>query len=194
MVDNIDLIKGLINFESPDDFYYLQIIQRKKENPHLGSNSQVIKNYYISSFKYLDSKYTEIKIICDTFNARAMIRLNKRSYKKVAMNTLVKLSGYIKTETYPATSSVFEKSCGESQGIKNKRWLLDLDGEIECGLVKELSNFIAQTSGLDSVDFPVIPSKNGIHMLVEPFDTRKFLIKYPTIEIHRDNPVNLYIP
>ena len=47
MVDNLDKILPLLKFESEDDFYYLQILQRKKENPQLGSNSRVIKNYYI---------------------------------------------------------------------------------------------------------------------------------------------------
>ncbi len=33
MIDNIEKILPLLNFETSDDFYYLQILQRKKENP-----------------------------------------------------------------------------------------------------------------------------------------------------------------
>lgn len=33
MVDNLRLILPFLKFESEDDFYYLQILQRKKENP-----------------------------------------------------------------------------------------------------------------------------------------------------------------
>jgi len=61
MIDNIDKIKDLLVFNSEDDFYYLQILQRKKENPQLGSNSRVIKNYYITSYDNLLNKYDEIK-------------------------------------------------------------------------------------------------------------------------------------
>ena len=43
-VDCLDLVKDLLVFESEDDFYFLQILQRKKENALLGSNSRVIKN------------------------------------------------------------------------------------------------------------------------------------------------------
>ena len=53
MIDCINHIKDLLVFESADDFYFLQILQRKKENPQLGSNSRVIKNYYITSTQYL---------------------------------------------------------------------------------------------------------------------------------------------
>ena len=48
MIDNFELIKSLLKFESPDDFYHLQILKRKKENPELGSNSRVVKTYYVS--------------------------------------------------------------------------------------------------------------------------------------------------
>ena len=35
-VDCLDLITDLLVFESEDDFYFLQILQRKKENAELG--------------------------------------------------------------------------------------------------------------------------------------------------------------
>ena len=33
MIDNLELIKPLLSFSTGDDFYYLQILRRKKENP-----------------------------------------------------------------------------------------------------------------------------------------------------------------
>ncbi len=42
MINNIEIIKSLLKFESPDEFYFLQIIKRKKDNPEIGSNSLVI--------------------------------------------------------------------------------------------------------------------------------------------------------
>ena len=57
MIDNLEKVLPLLEFESEDDFYYLQILQRKKENPQLGSNSRVIKNYYITSIDYLTKHY-----------------------------------------------------------------------------------------------------------------------------------------
>ena len=88
MIDVFEKIKHLLVFESKDDFYYLQILQRKKENLEIGSNSRVIKNYYIGSVDYLEKRYDEIKTLCNQFNARAMLRLNKRSYSKVAFKTM----------------------------------------------------------------------------------------------------------
>lgn len=47
MVDNFDLIKSLLKFESKDDFYYLQIIQRSKDNPDIGVNNRLVRSYCI---------------------------------------------------------------------------------------------------------------------------------------------------
>ena len=82
MINNLEIIKPLLNFSSEDDFYFLQILQRKKENPQLGSNSRVIKNYYIKSVEHLELRYPEIIELCSVFNARASIRLNKEVLKK----------------------------------------------------------------------------------------------------------------
>ena len=97
-IDNLELILPLLKFESEDDFYLLQILQRKKENPQLGSNSRVIKNYYISSEKYLLERYSEIKTLCQVFNARASLRLNKRSYEKVGFQTLENVANTMKNK------------------------------------------------------------------------------------------------
>lgn len=51
MINNLELIKPLLKFESEDDFYYLQILKRKKdqtpEENALGrnNNARTIKNY-----------------------------------------------------------------------------------------------------------------------------------------------------
>jgi len=62
-IDNLELVLPFLTFENDSEFYYLQILQRKKENPQLGSNSRVIKNYYINSVEYLLKHYGEIKQI-----------------------------------------------------------------------------------------------------------------------------------
>jgi len=88
MIDNMDLCLPFLKFNTEDDFYYLQILQRRKEHADLSKNSRVIKNYYIRNLEYLMKRYDTIKDICNYFNARAMLRLNKRSFKKVAFRTM----------------------------------------------------------------------------------------------------------
>ncbi len=46
-IDNFDNIIPLMKFRTKDDFYYIQILQRKKEVDTISSNSNVVKNCYI---------------------------------------------------------------------------------------------------------------------------------------------------
>lgn len=126
MVDNLDKILPLLKFESEDDFYYLQILQRKKENPQLGSNSRVIKNYYIKSEQHLINRYEEIKKLCEVFNARASIRLNKRSFEKVGFKTMVNLSNTIMNKEYKFLPKSYDRACGLGHNDKEKNGFLIL--------------------------------------------------------------------
>lgn len=53
MIDNFDLISELLEFPHSDSFYFVQILQRKKDHagPLGGSNnnSRLIKAYFIES-------------------------------------------------------------------------------------------------------------------------------------------------
>ena len=194
MIDVFDTIKPLLTFDSSDDFYYLQILQRKKENPHLGSNSRVIKNYYIGSVEYLEKRYDEIKSLCDLFNARAMLRLNKRSYRKVAFKTMQNISNSMSNDEYSFIKKSYDRSCGNGHNDKNKTWIIDIDGEFYKPLLQELVEVIKGSRPEGDKILLELPTKNGLHLITKPFDLREFKAKYPEIDIHKDNPVNLYTP
>lgn len=48
-VDNFDLIRDFLEFKEPTDFYHLQVMLRKKDNPDASANNKLIKAYYIKS-------------------------------------------------------------------------------------------------------------------------------------------------
>ncbi len=183
-----------MHFDSPDDFYYLQILQRKKENPQLGSNSRVIRNYYIKSQQYLLDRYEEIKTICDATNARAMIRLNKRSFEKVGFRTLENLANTMHNREYSFLMKSYDRACGLGHNDKEKKWILDLDFIPYGQEHLDIAEFIETLSPIGPKLLAVIESKNGVHLITKPFDTNTFKDEYNYIEIHRDNPTNLYIP
>lgn len=194
MVDVFDKIKELLTFEDSDDFYYLQILQRKKENPQVGSNSRVIKNYYIGSVEYLENKYEEIRGLCHQFNARAMLRLNKRSYKKVAFKTMQNIANSMANGEYQFIKKSYDRACGEGHNDQNKTWIIDIDGEFNDDWLLDMIHYI---DGCKPEGYKIVtqlPTKNGLHLITKPFDLRNFRQEYPDIDIHKDNPINLYIP
>ena len=61
MVNNFKQIRALLDFRSKDDFYFLQILQRKKDQKDkaikvngTNNNARLVKAYYISSLEYFD--------------------------------------------------------------------------------------------------------------------------------------------
>lgn len=193
MIDNIDKILPFLNFKSDDDFYYLQLLQRKKENPQLGSNSKVIKNYYITSQDYLLNSYDEIKTLCHTFNARAMIRLNKRSFEKVGFKCLENIANTMQNREYNHLMKSYDRACGLLNNEKTKKWILDIDEPFTVGKLYEIDCEILKITDFVDKIIAMIPSKNGFHIICTPFNLEKFKEKYPEIEVCKDSPTNLYI-
>lgn len=195
MIDILNNIKDFIVFEDNDDFYYLQILQRKKENPQLGSNSRVIKNYYINSLEYLEEHYSEIKKLCKLFNARAMLRLNKRSKRKVAFKTMQNIANSMANQEYEFVRRSYDRACGNGHNDKNKKWILDIDEKWDIVILRSFINRLWNNyEPIGNKVYITLPTKNGIHIITKPFNLQKFKQDYPDIDVHKDNPINLFIP
>ena len=85
MIDNFELIKSLLFFESEDIYYHLQILRRGKDHPELPAANRMIKAYFINDINDLDFYEQEIKDLCKFFGARAYINLAPKSIKKTTM-------------------------------------------------------------------------------------------------------------
>lgn len=197
MIDNFDIIKGLLKFESPDDFYHLQIIKRKKENPELGSNSYVVKTYYIKSVEYLEKKRTEIINLCEFNNARACINLNRRSFERLAFHMLKKVTDQIMNKDFKSVRKAYESVCGAYSNEPNKKWIIDIDykdiSEEERGVIFNYIQLLIKETGKDET-ITIIPTRNGKHWITSPFNLGIFRENYGgTIDVHKDNPTILYI-
>ena len=95
MIDNFEQISKLLSFDNNDQFYFVQVLKRKKENPELGSNSYVVKTYYIKSVDDLMFNKGEMIVLANYHNARICINLNKRSFERTCLHTLKKITDQI---------------------------------------------------------------------------------------------------
>jgi hypothetical protein len=196
MTDNFDLIKPMLEFESEDDFYFVQILQRKKDNPNgvNGSNnsSRLVKAYYINSVEHLESYKDEMIFFANYFNARVGINLNKRSYYKTSFNTMRTIAEQMHNKEFRNVKRAWNTSCGVHNG-GDRIWILDID-VMNMDYVDNMKDFIARQKPDKEKILGLIPSKSGFHLITKGFDLRDFQKEYPEIEIHKNNPTNLFIP
>ena len=183
-------------FESEDDFYHLQILKRKKEHEDLGSNSLVIKTYYIRSLQHLEKIMPELINSCDFNNARAYLNLNRRSFEKVAFHTLKKITDQILNKDFKSVRKAYENVCGTISNENNKKWIIDIDNDTYEGfdnlILVDIENSLPLNIDKNNKVYVKIPTKNGYHLITKPFDCQNFKYKYPKIDIQKDNPTLLY--
>lgn len=197
-VDNFEIIKPLLTFQDENDFYYLQILQRKKDHPKgtiVGSNnsSRLIKSYNIFSTEQLDKYEKEIKLMCQLFEARAGINLNKRNSKKLALKVISDTARYIECNHTNAMQGLWNEVCGQYSQATDKRWIIDIDEEDLINIVDIVEIIYDSAPNGHPKIIAKIPSKSGIHLITSAFDLRKLKEKYPHIDIQKNNPTNLFI-
>jgi len=200
MINNFEQIKSMLKFEEDYYFYFIQIIQRKKEIPELGSKNRIIRSYMISSLEKLEKNEAEIIQMCQMFNARAYIHLNRRKWSKINIECLRHNVELIRNEQHDGIKSSLETIIGryncEPKG--EKTWIVDIDDDGNPSpLMMAFIDYECEPKAKDVSDgkcIAIIPTKNGFHLITKPFNSQTFKEKYPEIEIHKDNPTVLYIP
>jgi hypothetical protein len=205
-VNNFKQIRKLLEFRSEDDFYFLQILQRKKDHKDrvrvngTNNNSRLVKAYYVKSLEHFDFIMPEVIELCEVFNARGGINLNRRSFEKMALQHLRKVTDQIINKSFNKAYKAYSSVVGAYNHDSDKKWILDIDRDSDGNLppVRDVMDYIDRSRpniGVKTVD--ILDSKNGLHIICKPFnifDIGGFNKHFPTIEIHKNNPTNLYIP
>lgn len=76
MINNFIKFEYLLNFENPgDDFYFLQIMSRRKDNPSQEKGTKIIKESFIDNLEYYQRKQEDWIRLAHEFNARVTIRI-----------------------------------------------------------------------------------------------------------------------
>jgi hypothetical protein len=193
-MNNFTKIKELLKFDDPDKFYFIQILKRRKDNPTMGKDMCNIDNFCVYSLQDFERYESRIIEICERNNARAYIRLNRRSDKKIALQMLARMAQMIASEQYN-TRKLYYSIAGEFHSEENKTWIVDID-TLDFQVVTRITNLITMLQPTGSKVEAIIPTVNGFHMITRPFNLsefRKYMgLQGDTPDIHKDNPTLLY--
>jgi len=203
MIDNIKIIKTLLNFEKEGDFYMLYVFKRKKDQPEGERDNhqsvRTIKTYCVDSVEYLEKRYDEIKQLCEIFNARAYIHVQKQNHSDVSLDMMVSLAERIKNGV-KNQKGLFDSVVGQIR-TNEKRWVIDIDNVSIDGFshdkyyisMREYINELQLEAGKEQ-GMTFIKTKSGFHIITQPFNVMKFKEKYPDVDIQKKNPTLLYYP
>ena len=203
MIDNINIIKPLLNFEEKGDFYMLYVFKRKKDQPEGEKDNhqsvRTIKTYCIESIDHLERRYDEVKQLCEMFKARAYIHVQKQNHRDVSLNMMVALAQRIQ-DGNTNQKGLFDSVVGQIK-TQEKRWIIDVDNVSMDGFnhdpsqieMREYINELQKEAGKEQ-GMTFLKTRSGFHIITQPFNVMKFKERYPDVDIQKKNPTLLYYP
>ncbi len=199
MLDNLEIIRPLLNFEKKGDFYMLYVFKRKKDQPEGERDNhqsvRTIKTYCIESIEHLERRYDEIKQLCEMFKARAYIHVQKQNHFDVSLNMMVTLAQRIQ-DGNTNQKGLFDSVVGQIK-TQEKRWIVDIDTKDEEAVTK-IAWLVDSLRPEGPKIEAVIPTKNGYHLITSRFDVLNFnkmmSLQGDVPDIQKKNPTLLYLP
>ena len=195
MINNIELIKPLLNYENKGDFYMLYVFKRKKDQPEGERDNhqsvRTIKTYCIESIEHLERRYDEIIQLCEMFKARAYIHVQKQNHFDVSLSMMATLAQKIQNGNHNQ-KGLFDSVVGQIK-TQEKRWIVDIDTK-DGRTIFEIEAAVNMSKPEGNKIITTIPTKNGVHLITKRFDSRSFGELYPEIDIQKKNPTLLYLP
>lgn len=186
MIDNRLLVAPFVpEVFDGDTFLYTELLDRRKRS---GNNrGRIVRTYYHRDRADFLDQCEQIAQLCEAAQVRAYTRLQPRSFKLVGKAYVKIILEAALSDNWQGMRHAYSKACGTTPPLE-KLWLFD------CDTAAERESVLAVLPG----EFLVaeLPSRKGCHLIAKPFNLAKLVPWFNTtgVQIHRDNPTNLYIP
>lgn len=127
-INNFDKIIRYIPVNKSDNFLFLQIIRRNKDDKKSKFNIHTLYTRFIYTQQELTELMPMITSICESMDARAYINISLKSSNKLQNEISKKFINNIIDNNYFEPIKVLLSIAGKLKGENtNKYWLLDLD-------------------------------------------------------------------
>lgn len=192
-------------------FYAVQLIQRIKDNPRKifgnpnfrNNSNRTIQQFQIYSLEDWDLKIPTIIDLAKYYQARVYIDLNLKDSKDVFARLLKNMGERFATNNYFHLHRMFNEAVGQTPTMRGTphRWVVDIDTK-DVDIINKVKEFILNLRGGSKNRFETIngkkvflgeiiaevPTKNGVHLITTSFETNKFRMEFPGIDVHTANP------
>lgn len=203
IVDNFEYLSKLFDeLIDKDDFYFVQIIQRKKDGVelfrHILSGARTIRSFYFFTKEEFLRQEPYIKDLCNSNNSRAYFWINPRNTFDIACESIKQFTDLIKNKNTRQGIAVYDRATGASRSTNYKKlWIVDIDSKDD-EYQQKIISLIKECRGSEGERIRhIIPTVNGYHLISNGFDRQQFsqklaLYQLDPIDIHDNNPTLLY--
>ena len=202
MINNKNIFINMLPDSPIEDLvFYCQIIKRKKDHPGLdgrNNSARLVKPYYFACKDDMEKRWEEMVAISEATGARIMMDCFCKSKNKVKFEMLSRLADIFKTGNDAKLHRLYNTCYGSMPAEKDyKSFLIDWDDKDTSQL-----DGIIEMIRLDGDDLQIlhkIPTRQGWHYIMKPFNLMKFKTKFIDLEmvvpdIHKTSPSLVYIP
>lgn len=189
-IDNFKQLREHLVFHNPNEFYFLQIIQKKKDGLYIRNGQVYIRSYYIYSIEEFDSLEERIKELCENNNARAYINPNIRNAQEVALECIRKYADLIVENYAFQGNNIWDITC--TRGYK-ALWIVDVNNPKQLPQIKE----VLKCSHSEPLIMYEVPTVHGYHLVCSEFNSLQFIEEIRNrgldkVDIYKNNPTLLY--
>lgn len=195
MVNNTELILPHFYFnEANDMFMHCQIVQRAKDHPGEKVGEGALKTYFVRSREHLERIMPEIILLCEHYGARAYINLAAKDFDKLQKLMLVKLASDVAQGNIRNPRRCLNSAVGELKS-RAPKWVIDIDDiKDKAKVIDWLDDYFKIDSETEFLHpreyvylYAEIPTVQGCHLIVNPFNLKDFSEAFPTIDVHKNS-------
>lgn len=181
VVNNFETIKNILNFDGKSVYLVWLVMRNKDGNTQAKGNNRnrTIKSYYFLTKEQLEMRQEEIIKLCDLFNCRAYIGINKKPMNKVLFQLQNTLTDYMQqyfggNEFIPNIHALVDSSVMKCGTEGRRMWIVDIDtkdrNQIEA--IVKIINFCR--SSFDCNVINELQTAHGVHLITHPFEIPQY--------------------
>ena len=194
IINNLELIAPLLPKNNPEVFCHMQIVCRAKDHKDEKVKEGAIKTYFIRDEEHLRRIMPEVILLCEHYRARAYINVSPKSFGKLQKLMLVKLASLVCEGNIQNPRKTLNSAAGVLTS-KNPTWIIDVDNmPVKDSILNWLDDYFKLDSTLPFCNTReelnlrgIIPTKQGCHLLVRPFNLKEFSSNFPNVDVHKNS-------
>jgi hypothetical protein len=181
VVNNFETIKNILNFDGKSVYLVWLVMRNKDGNTQAKGNNRnrTIKSYYFLTKEQLEMRQEEIIKLCDLFNCRAYIGINKKPMNKVLFQLQNTLTDYMQqyfggNEFIPNIHALVDSSVMKCGTEGRRMWIVDIDTKDRAQIESIVRIINSCRSSFDCNVINELQTAHGVHLITHPFEIPQY--------------------